>query len=145
MTSITKLEAARIQLDGAIQHFFNDEHVCCVTLAGAAEDILGSLLKIKGNESAFEFLHEWYQKEYTVEVTKRDFSREIANPDRNWLKHADEDANTELDITNKNSIMMLMRAVPCYHNLAGEHSEEMKKFHKYITTNYDEINRLMSS
>jgi len=144
MTSINKLDAAQIQLDCAIQKFFEGSHVCSVTLAGAAEEILGSLLKNSGKQSPFEFLHEWYQTEYAVKITKRDFSREIANMPRNWLKHADEDADSEVDISNKDSMMLLMRAVPCYYKLTGRHSEEMERFYEYVRFNKDEIDALMS-
>lgn len=144
MSSISKLEAAKIQLDCAIQHFFNGNHVCAVTLAGAAEDILGSLLKIKGEQSPFEFLHKWYQEEYAVQVTKHDFSRNIANVPRNWLKHAEKDVDSELDISDKDSTMLLMRAVPCYFKLTGEHSEEMVRFNKHVSSNIQELDVLMS-
>jgi len=71
---ISKLDAARIQLDAAIEHFFQGDHVCAVTLAGAAEDIFAGLFKVKGNQSPFEFLHDWHQQTYSVTVSTRDFS-----------------------------------------------------------------------
>ena len=63
---------------------------------------------------------------------------------RNWLKHADEDADSEVDISNKDSMMLLMRAVPCYYKLTGRHSEEMERFYEYVRFNKDEIDALMS-
>ena len=112
--------------------------------AGAAEDILGSLLKNRGEQSPFEFLHKWYQAEYSVEVTKRDFSREIANLPRNWLKHANEDAESELEVSSVESIQMLMRSVPCYYKLTGVHSKEMDRFYNYVKNNSKQIDELMS-
>jgi hypothetical protein len=98
---ISKLDAARIQLDAAIDHFFQNVHVFAVTLAGAAEDIFAGLLNAAGQQSAFEFLHDWYQKTYGKKVSETEFSREIANLGRNWLKHANDDADTEFDISNE--------------------------------------------
>lgn len=144
MASISKLEAAKMQLDSAIQHFFADEHVCSITLAGAAEDILGGLLQHKGEQSPFEFLHDWYQQEYAEQITKQDFSRQLANAHRNWLKHAKEDAGSVLEITDMDSIMMLMRAVPCYYKLTGGHSTEMDRFNEYVRRNKDRIDAMMS-
>lgn len=144
MVTISKLEAARVQLDRAIQLFFEGDHVCTVTLAGAAEDILGSLLKNRGEQSPFEFLHKWYKTEYSTEVTKRYFSREIANLSRNWLKHANEDPESELQVSSADSIMLLMRSVPCYHKLTGEHTNEMDRFYNYVKKNGELINDLMS-
>ena len=114
---ITKLDAARIQLDYSIEHFFSGNLTCAVTLAGAAEDILASLLKSAGEQSSFEYLHDWYQKTYNIQISERDFSRQIANSARNWLKHANNDTNSHYDIMKQDSILILMRAVPCYHNL----------------------------
>ena len=96
---ISKLEAAKIQLDAAIDHFFNNDHVCSLTLAGAAEDILAWLLKADHEQSPFEFLYDWYQREYNVTYSKRHFSRQIANLPRNWLKHAEEDLETQFEIS----------------------------------------------
>ncbi|MBT5031961.1 MAG: hypothetical protein HOM55_06670 [Proteobacteria bacterium] len=144
MVSISKLEAAKVQLDRAIQLFFENDHVCAVSLAGAAEDILGSLLQHRGQQSPFEFLHDWYQTEYSANVTKRDFSREIANLPRNWLKHTNEHAASELDVSIVDSIMMLMRAVPCYYKLTGSHSKEMDRFNNHVDSNIEQINEIMS-
>ncbi len=142
---ISKLDAAQIQLDTAIDHFFHGDHVCAVTLAGAAEDIFAGLLKADGQQSAFEFLHDWYQKTYNKTVSKRDFSRQIANPGRNWLKHADDDAHTEFDISERDSIIMLMRALPCYAILTKSHTETMEKFFQYYNANRNEIDKLFES
>jgi hypothetical protein len=141
---ISKLEAARIQLDAAIDHFFDNNHVCSLTLAGAAEDILAGLLQADGEQSAFEFLYGWYQREYSVTYSKKDFSRQIANLPRNWLKHAKEDAESQLKISKKHSIGMLMRAVPCYYKLANGHTEKMEIFYQYVDTNMKELNKLFS-
>ena len=141
---ISKLDAARIQLDAAIDHFFQGEHVCAVTLGGAAEDIFAGLLKAAGQESAFEFLHDWYQETYNKTVSKTYFSQQIANPERNWLKHANNDAHTEFDISERDSIMMLMRALPCYEILTKSHTETMEKFFQYWNANRNEIDKLFS-
>jgi hypothetical protein len=139
---ISKLDAARIQLDSAIDHFFQGDHVCTVTLAGAAEDIFAGLLKAAGQQSAFEFLHDWYQNTYNKTVSRSDFSRQIANLGRNWLKHANDDTHTKFDITERDSIMMLMRALPCYHKLTKSHTTKMESFFQYMKTNKNEINKL---
>ena len=139
---ITKLDAARIQLDAAIEHFFQGNHICAVTLAGAAEDIFSGLLKSNGKQSAFEFLYDWYQQAYNTTISKSDFSRKKANQARNWLKYADDDTDTKYDILKQDSIMMLMRALPSYHKLTKSHTEMMERFFQYLKANIDEINAL---
>jgi hypothetical protein len=141
---LSKLDAARIQLDSAIESYFRQEHVCAVTLAGAAEDILAGLLQAKGEQSPFEFLHDWYQGTYATTVSRSDFSKQIANPARNWLKHADTDAGTSLDITERDSLLMFMRALPCYYTLTGSHTDPMRKFHRYVHDNIEQVNRLFA-
>lgn len=86
--TISKLDAAQIQLDSAIDHFFQGDHVCAVTLAGAAEDIFSGLLQASGQQTPFEILHDWYQNQYNTTISKKDFSRQMLNLGRNWLKHA---------------------------------------------------------
>lgn len=141
---LAKLDAARIQLDAAIDHFFNNDHVCSITLAGAAEAIMSGLLQANNEQSPFEFLHDWYQREYSVNYSTRDFSRQIANLPRNWLKHAQEDAETQLNISKQDSILMLMRAVPCYYKLGNGHTEKMEIFYQYVNSNIEELNKLFS-
>ena len=141
---ISKLDAAQIQLDSAIDHFFQGDHVCAVTLAGAAEDIFAGLLNEEDLESAFQFLYNWYQKTYNKTVSKSYFSQQILNLVRNWLKHSDADTHTQIDITERDSIMMLMRALPCYFKLANSHTEKMKRFYKYVKDNQKEIDKLFS-
>lgn len=139
---ISKLDAARMQLDAAIDHFFSNDHVCSITLAGAAEDILAGLLQVNGEQSPFEFLHDWYQREYNVTYSKTDFSHQIANLPRNWLKHAKKDPETQLNISKKDSILMLMRAVPCYYKLSNGHTEKMEIFYQYVNSNIKEFDKM---
>lgn len=136
---ISKLEAERLQLDAAIDHFFNNDHVCSLTLAGAAENILAGLLQADREQSPFEFLYDWYNREYNVTYSKKTFSRKIANLPRNWLKHAEEDPETLLKISKQDSILMLMRAVPCYYKLANGHTEKMEIFYQYVNANMKEL------
>lgn len=141
---ISKLDAAQIQLDAAIKHYFDNEHISAVTLAGAAEDLLAGLLKASGEQTAFEFLHEWYEETYNTKVSKNDFSHQIANPARNWLKHADKDPDSFATIAEQDSIMMLMRALPCYFKLTKKHTEQMNMFFEYVRKNISDINKIFS-
>ena len=94
--------------------------------------------------SAFDFLHDWYQQTNNESLSKTEFSRSIANLGRNWLKHAQEDADTELEVTNLLSIQMLMRALPSYYTLTNTHTSEMNRFFNYVTKNKKEIDNLFS-
>lgn len=141
---ITKVDAARIQIDAAIEHFFKGEYVPAITLAGAAEDILAGLLKAEGQQSAFEFLHDWYQKTYQVDITKKEFSRKFANLGRNWLKHADDDVATKFEVSSRECIQMFMRALPSYYKLTKSHTGVMDKLFHYIEENMSKFEDLFS-
>jgi hypothetical protein len=134
---ISKLDAARIQLNHAIERFFDEDHVCAVTLGGAAEDLLAGLLQAQNKPDPFEYLHVWYQQEYKLQITKASFSRDILNAARNWLKHSKEDPDGKYDVTKTDSIFMLMRAIPCYRKLAHQHTVQMEKFDLYLKDNKD--------
>jgi hypothetical protein len=54
ITLITKPEIASSQLRTALQHFCRSEYVSAITLAGAAEEILGKLVKSAGMRNALE-------------------------------------------------------------------------------------------
>ncbi len=140
----SKIDAARIQLDRAIECFFKDDQVCAVTLGGAAEDILDGLMVAAGRQGDFKFLHEWYQKTYDIQISKKDFSQQVANSARNWLKHSREDPESRYDITWKDSIMMLMRAVPCYCMLTNSHTDRTKEFFGYVHSHMSEIDKAMN-
>lgn len=53
-TLITKPEIASIQLRTALQHFCGGDYIPAITLAGAAEEILGKLANAAGIKNALE-------------------------------------------------------------------------------------------
>lgn len=139
---VTKLEAARIQLDASIEHFFNDEHVCAITLAGAAEDILDGLIEASGKQGSFKFLKQWYEERTNQKLKNHEFSREVANIARNWLKHSKDDPETELEITKLESLIMLMRAIGIYKRMGNADTEQTQKFHTWYKNSQEEISEL---
>ena len=143
---VSKFDAARIQLDQAIECFFAGNHICAITLAGAAEDILNALIEStgRGDVGAFTFLHEFYQRKTGTQVPAKIFSREIANPVRNWLKHGKDDADTSCEIGERDSVFMFMRAVPAYTQLTNHRTVNMQKFFDYYENNKTQIESLFS-
>jgi len=51
---VSKIEAAKIQLDAAIRAYHQNEDIVAITLAGASEEILGKICKTRGIENAVE-------------------------------------------------------------------------------------------
>lgn len=84
--SITKLDAARRQLDLAILlHFRDDDPLGVHTLAGAAHRILGDLLRLTGQEP-----HIGHKQADVKRASHPELVRRI-NEARNFAKHADSD------------------------------------------------------
>ena len=87
-----KKDIAITQLKKAIQLFQEKEYICAVTLAGAAEEILGKIAKKRSTTKALEGeLHFWNQLSDIVGKSKPDKKKviEVLNRTRNELKHND--------------------------------------------------------
>lgn len=114
-----KVEIAWRQLEVAADLYFTDrDYLAVITLAGAAEEILGALIKRKGSPAMIDHLVE-LDKELTG---GRDFSvvnREV-NGVRNALKHARELSEDEVVVEPGEAIAMLGRAVVNYVLFARE-------------------------
>lgn len=81
--SLSKIDAAVDQLDWSIRLFLDHQaYVPAITLAGAAEEIIGQTLK---DQSVFELV----KKKLSVDLNLPEnvLSQEHMNRTRNWLKH----------------------------------------------------------
>ncbi|MFH1982010.1 MAG: hypothetical protein ABIL58_09200 [Pseudomonadota bacterium] len=81
--TVGKVEAASHQLDWAIRLLIDfDAPIPAITLAGAAEEILGKALGVK---SAHEDLIRGFSQTHSIE--RKVISQQHLNKARNWLKH----------------------------------------------------------
>lgn len=119
MIKLHKIEIARRQIEVATELFFEGgDFLAVITLAGAAEKILGSIIRRNKKQKAmFDIL---------VEVDKKEFggrSHLIVNNElngtRNALKHANHESEDEIEIEEGEAIAMLSRAVANYATLNG--------------------------
>jgi hypothetical protein len=91
--TVGKLEAASHQLDWAIRLLIDhDAPLPAITLAGAAEEILGKAL---GGRSAHEDLIGAFAKQYGLE--RKVLSQQHLNKARNFLKHWTPEAEAEYE------------------------------------------------
>ncbi|WP_226153192.1 hypothetical protein [Burkholderia vietnamiensis] len=128
--SITKLQVATIQLDAAIRLFFDGDYVSSLTLAGAAEGILGALSQRAGLPNAVDFVVDYYRGKTEAETDSehRKFITHVLNDARNQAKHAGDPSETEFEMDRIQPVSMIMRAVPMVEPLGGPFSDEMKAF-----------------
>jgi hypothetical protein len=90
MQTVGKIEAASHQLDWAIRLLIDhDAPMPAITLAGAAEEILGRGL----TNSAHEALIREFSESH--DINRRDLSQQYLNKARNWLKHWDHGSEPE--------------------------------------------------
>jgi hypothetical protein len=98
---ITKQQAALRQINAAISHLHVGEYECAITLAGAAEDLLGDT----------EPGHLW---KVLMQRRPNDHSEKewaaMFNETRNWLKHPTENLGDARHIEEFEAVIMLIRA-----------------------------------
>lgn len=112
---LTKLDAAKIQLEAAIElHFDKASYIPAITLAGAAEEILGKALP-SGQQTAKEELSQALLTEYQLTISEKELSDRYLNKTRNALKHFGDSKITEIDIEPETeSLGLLARALANY-------------------------------
>jgi hypothetical protein len=131
----SKLEVAKLQLDRAVRVFLDDtDYVCAVTLAGAAEEILGKLLERKQKTNALGSVVDAcvaYGREIHGEQWEEKDFRGMANQIRNGLKHYTD--GDDIDVPSDAAEEMIDRAVENLLSLLESPSEDVQRFMKWQT------------
>jgi hypothetical protein len=142
MTMITKIDAAEKQLNTAIRLFFeNRDHLSSYTLAIASRGITDDLLGKQSDEifrrelarlgdptkvrlSSREQFRDLIKPEYHKEAQK------LFNKRQNFLKHADRDADSEIDdLSTKELAMVIFFSIWNFNLLTtGRLTREMRTF-----------------
>jgi hypothetical protein len=130
---IHKIEIAKRQIDVAIDLLRTDgDYLAIITLAGAAEEILGVLLKRQNKLAMVDHLKELDGKLSGGRPYKV-FNDEI-NGIRNALKHAKFPDEDEIEVEHCDAVAMLSRAVANYILLGGAESPKIIWFYEYLNT-----------
>lgn len=127
-----KAEIARRQIEVAADLFFSGgDFLAVVTLSGAAEEILGKLIKRNGETAMIDKLIE-LDKELTGGRSYAIINKEI-NGIRNALKHANDPAEDEIEVEPSEAIAMLSRAVVNYVLFTdGEATPRMVRVYEHL-------------
>lgn len=143
MTTYTKLDAASHQLDKAINLFLEGDHLCAVTLSGAAEEILGKLSAAAGHDVAVEYIAALHGPEFAATgapMTKTEIISAL-NRARNAAKHAGA-SEGEFAVDWADAMALLMRAIPMAREL-GVKTEQHQRFEKWREANAQMIDDYM--
>ena len=138
---LSKLDLARIQIEKAIDLFVTEsEYVCALTLAGAAEEMLGNILYKRGELHILAELLPWYQAAHDPKITFAKLAKG-ANEARDELKHGHEnpDPNYMTEVSKPLCGQMLMRAIVNYKRVAPEPTEKMIEFYRWVKDREKEI------
>ncbi|WP_130536323.1 hypothetical protein [Thiomicrorhabdus indica] len=131
MDLYTAEEIAEKQLLTALELYQKGDFLCTITLAGAAEEILGKRLRKLNIEPSFERI-----KNSIMEVARKFGEKDpsadkvlgdLLNLTRNELKHYSGDEVLEFDLA-EDSYEMLERAITNYILLTGTVHEAMFGF-----------------
>ena len=135
-----RVDLAKEQLDVALELFLSSRSmVSALTLASAAEEILGKALQHCGSKSSLQMSHETIvipmthlrKKRYTIEQ----FSCE-QNAARNAAKHMGRSSETTLTADLEDAAMqMIVRAYDNYCRLGFDRTQRMDDFEQWFQKN----------
>lgn len=123
---MTKLDAAVHQLTVAIKLFFEGDYLSALTLAGAAEEILGKLSKRAGKPVAIDEITKYHADDIDAAIPedqRKTVLLSVLNRSRNQAKHANDPDETHVVLDHTEPLQMIMRALPMAQNLTGSMSQ----------------------
>ena len=128
--SVTKIDAAKRQLNTAIVLFFDEgDAVSIHALSAAAYQILQDIGKAKID---FDTLAG---AECVKEEKKKEF-RDLLFKARNFFKHADRDPDAILDFDPWQSELFLYDSMRIYYHLTGKQTVEMRFYNLWFMMRY---------
>ncbi len=138
-STLSAKEIAEQQLEMAIQLWHAKQYVSAITLAGAAEEILGKCLRRSGMEPSFDNIKASIIKISRLLVGNEDpesekIVAELFNQTKNELKHYAGDDSLSFNLI-EDSVDLLERAITNYQMLTGTVTDSMISFWKEIDRN----------
>lgn len=129
--SITKLQTAERQIRTACDlYFLHGDLLSVMTLAGAAEEVCGNLLRRQKKQNILGIMHA-EAKSRGIDLTAEAlYSR--ASKLRNALKHASSPGEDRFTFDDEAAVLMLVRAVINYQLCGCSLPEEAEKFIAWV-------------
>lgn len=128
---LTAEEIAEHQLITALRLWHDEDYLSALTLAGAAEEILGKRLRLLGRTPSFDQIKNdivTLAKQYgDADPNTEKLVADLLNQTRNELKHYSGDDSLSFDMRS-DAAEMLERAIANYHFLTGTILEEAVHF-----------------
>lgn len=132
-----RLEMATRQLETALALYFEgQDYYSAITLAGAADEVFGQVLREQGQEPRVEEIAKSvaaiYKKLHGTEITPKSVA-DRANHARNALKHwsANQPLVVEFDVLEE-AKDMVERGIANYWALYGDLTAAMERFEREV-------------
>jgi hypothetical protein len=126
LATISKLDAARAQLDAAIELFFTSDNVVAIhTLTAAAYNVLRDLARHQGLE--FPFIKSGLME--SIEPHQRAAVHRYIHAAENFFKHADHDPSEVLELNPELTELLLVDACSYFRQVdasAPRNADAMK-------------------
>lgn len=130
--TVSKVEMAKIQLDAAIAAYFDRRLIASITLAGAAEEIFGAMLKRDCIQNAVEKIASL--PPLLAIFDKPENRIDFLNNVRNNLKHASDKLEDDFTIAELDAFFMIARALGNSELLEVQDTLAMKAFRSIYTS-----------
>jgi hypothetical protein len=131
-----KIDVALEQLDWSIKLFIDHkQYVAAITLAGAAEEILGKLVGEKASVSELT-------KKLSLEsgIEEKEVRDGHLNKARNWFKHCDSATNVTIDLELEVvTIQYIVRAMANLLSYDESLPSEGQKFFAWLASNRPDL------
>jgi hypothetical protein len=133
MLTISKLDAARRQLETAIRLYFSTgDPVSIHTLSAAAYNVIRDINKKRGGSPLImkdQFLER-------VKDEHKEEARRKLNEAENFFKHANRDHKSTLEFNPEQSEALLLEACSVYYALSAEFPPLFKLFQLWFVANH---------
>lgn len=131
--TVSKVEMAKAQLDGAIAAYFEGEGIVAITLAGAAEEIFGAMLRRDCIQNSVEKIASL--PPMLAISSNRQERVAILNSVKNNLKHANDESEDDFVISGLDPFIFIVRALGNSEILNIEDTAAMKMFRSFYAAN----------
>jgi len=133
-----KIDIAIHQLNKAIELFLDEkDYICCITLTGAAEEILGKELLRRGLKPASKSLAEILKEKYEKDSSVKHIRDKHLNKIRNAIKHFNDEKEFRVNTNwQAQSIQMLARGCLNFYKLNIKPTKQINRFFDWMD-NYE--------
>jgi hypothetical protein len=142
--TLSKMDIATAQLDTAIALYLQGtDLISAITLAGAADEILGKLVQAIGGKSALDEsvarLSGMHEAAFEESPNPKKYV-ELRNHARNEFKHLGVTPDINVDL-EREAVSMLRRAIENFRKLSPGFQEKFRAFQAEMLKRHYEANR----